>query len=183
MIFVLATTEVHKIPETILSRCQQFEFRRIPLEALIGRLETIAARKASGQARSSRADCPGSDRQHADAISLFDQLSAGDAITADYVRLMLGAERREVIRSLLSSWVDRDLSGGLSVINRAIDGALTHVSWPGRPPISFAGCCSSVWARARPGMIRRPRSARSSTRWPRRPIRDRLVAAVRYSAT
>ncbi len=123
VIFVLATTEVHKIPETILSRCQRFEFRRIPLEALIGRLEAIAASEgiqAEPEALELMARAAtGSMR---DAISLFDQLSAGDAITADYVRLMLGAERREVIRSLLAAWVERDLSSGLSVINRAIDG-------------------------------------------------------------
>ena len=122
VIFVLATTEVHKIPETILSRCQRFEFRRIPLDALVGRLEQLAvaegveaepealdliARTATGSMR--------------DAISLLDQMAAGGTVTADYVRLMLGAERREVVRSLLSAWVDRDLTEGLQVINRAID--------------------------------------------------------------
>ncbi|MBN1246990.1 MAG: DNA polymerase III subunit gamma/tau [Anaerolineae bacterium] len=123
VIFVLATTEVHKIPETILSRCQRFEFRRIPLEALVTRLRVIA--EAEGIEAELEAleligrAATGSMR---DAISLFDQLSAGDAITADYVRLMLGAERREVVRSLLAAWVDRNLSEGLSVINRAIDG-------------------------------------------------------------
>ncbi len=123
VIFVLATTEVHKIPETILSRCQRFEFRRIPLEALIGRLETIAAAEGiQAEPEALELIARAATGSMRDAISLFDQLSAGDAITADYVRLMLGAERREVIRSLLSSWVDRDLSGGLSVINRAIDG-------------------------------------------------------------
>ncbi|MBN1249784.1 MAG: DNA polymerase III subunit gamma/tau [Anaerolineae bacterium] len=123
VIFVLATTEVHKIPETILSRCQRFEFRRIPLTALVGRLEAIAeseavvaepealeiiARAATGSMR--------------DAISLFDQLAANGTITADYVRTMLGAERREVVRSLLKAWVEKDIAEGLQIINRAIDG-------------------------------------------------------------
>lgn len=123
VIFVLATTEVHRIPETILSRCQRFEFRRIPLEAIAERLTRIAevesikiepeaveliARTATGSMR--------------DAISLFDQMAAGGSITADYVRLMLGAERREVVRTLLRAWLDRDMSQGLEVINRAIDG-------------------------------------------------------------
>ncbi|MGC9467819.1 MAG: DNA polymerase III subunit gamma/tau [Anaerolineae bacterium] len=123
VIFILATTEVHKVPETILSRCQRYEFRRIPLKGIIQQLETIAsaegvevepealeliARAATGSMR--------------DAISLFDQLAAERSITADYVRLMLGAERREVVRSLLAAWVDRDLSEGLQVINQAIDG-------------------------------------------------------------
>ncbi len=123
VIFVLATTEVHRIPETILSRCQRFEFRRIPLEAIAKRLARIAeaesieiepealeliARTATGSMR--------------DAISLFDQMAAGGSITADYVRLMLGAERREVVRTLLRAWLDQDMSKGLEIINRAIDG-------------------------------------------------------------
>lgn len=122
VIFVLATTEVHKIPETILSRCQRFEFRRIPLTGLVGQLQTIAeaegisvepealdliARAATGSMR--------------DAISLFDQMAAGGAVTADYVRLMLGAERREVVQSLLQAWLDGDLNRGLHVINEAVD--------------------------------------------------------------
>ena len=41
VIFVLATTEAHKVPATIASRCQRFDFRRIPLEAIVGRLEQI----------------------------------------------------------------------------------------------------------------------------------------------
>jgi DNA polymerase-3 subunit gamma/tau len=122
VIFVLATTEVHKIPETILSRCQRFEFRRIPLAGLVGQLQMIAeaeeipaepealdliARAATGSMR--------------DAISLFDQMAAGGAVTADYVRLMLGAERREVVQSLLQAWLDGDLNRGLHVINEAVD--------------------------------------------------------------
>jgi DNA polymerase-3 subunit gamma/tau len=123
VIFVLATTEVHKIPETILSRCQRFEFGRIPLEALVGRLRTIATAEGieaeSGALELIARTATGSMR---DAISLLDQLSVGGPITADYVRVMLGAERREVVRSLLSAWVDRNLGEGLGVINRAIDG-------------------------------------------------------------
>ena len=123
VIFVLATTEVHKIPETILSRCQRFEFRRIPLDILVQQLEKIA--DAEGVAVEPEAfeliarTATGSMR---DAISLFDQMAAGESITADYVRLMLGAERREVVRALLAAWVDGDLTAGLNVINGAVDG-------------------------------------------------------------
>ena len=99
VIFVLATTEVHKIPETILSRCQRFEFRRIPLAGLVGQLQTIAAAEGI-EAEPEALDliaraATGSMR---DAISLFDQMAAGGAVTADYVRLMLGTERREMVQ-------------------------------------------------------------------------------------
>jgi DNA polymerase-3 subunit gamma/tau len=122
VIFVLATTEVHKIPETILSRCQRFEFRRIPLTGLVGQLQTIAAAEGI-EAEPEALDliaraATGSMR---DAISLFDQMATGGAVTADYVRLMLGAERREVVQSLLQAWLDGDLNQGLHVINEAVD--------------------------------------------------------------
>ncbi len=123
VIFILATTEVHKIPATVLSRCQRFEFRRIPLNAIVERLLKIAtaeevetepealdliARAATGSMR--------------DAISLFDQMASGGSVNAEYVRTMLGAERREVVHALISAWLDEDLNAGLAVINRAIDG-------------------------------------------------------------
>jgi len=113
VIFVLATTEVHKIPETILSRCQRFEFR-----------------PATGSMR--------------DAISLLDQMAAGGTVTADYVRLMLGAERREVVRSLLSAWVDRDLTEGLQAFKSSIApsiAARTLASYRGRSRTPCAACC------------------------------------------
>jgi DNA polymerase-3 subunit gamma/tau len=123
VIFVLATTEIHKIPETILSRCQRFEFRRIPLTQLVGRLQAIAEAE-SIQVEQEALDliaraATGSMR---DAISLFDQMAAGGDVTADYVRLMLGAERREVVQSLLQAWLAGDLGAGVEVINRAVDG-------------------------------------------------------------
>ena len=82
-IFVLATTEVHKIPPTVLSRCQRHEFRRIPVKDIVGLLQdlsqkeniqveedalTLIARQSTGSLR--------------DAISLLDQLaSSGNAVT------------------------------------------------------------------------------------------------------
>ncbi len=123
VIFVLATTEIHKIPATVLSRCQRFEFRRIPLKKIIGRLQTISegegievesealdliARAATGALR--------------DAISLLDQMAADGTVTADYVRQMLGSERRSVVQGLVKAWIEGDLQEGITVINRAVDG-------------------------------------------------------------
>jgi DNA polymerase-3 subunit gamma/tau len=122
VIFILATTEVHKILPTVLSRLQRFEFRRIPLDIIVKQLQkivdaenitvepealSIIARSATGSMR--------------DAITLLDQLSASGDVTADTVRLMLGAERREVVRSLLQTWLDEDLKTGFSIINTAVD--------------------------------------------------------------
>lgn len=122
VIFVLATTEVHKIPETILSRCQRFEFRRIPLDAIVGQLKKIAeAEEIEGDSDAFVLIARAATGSMRDAISLFDQMSAGGSISADTVRLMLGAERREIVRSLLEAWLDEDLNRGLSIINTAVD--------------------------------------------------------------
>ena len=126
VIFALVTTEPHKIPATISSRCQQFDFRRVPLQATIDRLAYIAmqegvtiepaalefiALKGTGALR--------------DAISLLDQLASyGDEITIEQVRMVLGSVSSEAAGNLVSYWADRDAAGGLDMINRAIgDGA------------------------------------------------------------
>ena len=92
-IFIFATTEIHRVPLTILSRCQRFDFRRIPTSAIVTQLQKIAdqekiaidpealhliARKADGGMR--------------DATSILDQLSAftGDQVTAEQVQETLG---------------------------------------------------------------------------------------------
>ena len=123
VIFVLATTEVHKIPATVLSRCQRFEFRRIPLDDIVVRLKRICqteeidaetealdliARAATGSMR--------------DAISLLDQMAADGTVSAEYVRQMLGSERRETVQSLIEAWLDEDLNAGIQLVNRAVDG-------------------------------------------------------------
>lgn len=122
VIFVLATTEPHKILPTVLSRCQRFEFRRIPLREIVARLERIAEEEsvaASPEALDLIARAAtGSMR---DAISLFDQMAAGGIVTADYVRTMLGAERRDVVQSLVQAWLDGDLDKGLQIVNHAVD--------------------------------------------------------------
>ena len=123
VIFVLATTEAHKIPETILSRCQRFQFRRIPLDALVERLDTISkAESVDAEPQALEIIARAATGSMRDAISLFDQMAANGTITADYVRTMLGAERREVVQSLLRAWIDKDLTEGLQIINGAVDG-------------------------------------------------------------
>ncbi len=123
VIFILATTEAHKILPTVLSRCQRFEFRRIPLEAMLEQLQKIVAQEqitAEPEALELIARAAGGGMR--DAISLLDQMSAGGDVTADYVRLMLGAERRDVILELIQAWIARDVNAGLRILNRATDG-------------------------------------------------------------
>ena len=122
VIFVLATTEVHKIPETILSRCQRFEFRRIPLAALVGQLRLIAeAESLTAEPEALELIARAATGSMRDAISLFDQMASTGNIAADQVRLVLGAERREVVQALLQAWVDHEQTEGIRLINDAVD--------------------------------------------------------------
>ena len=127
VIFVLATTEPHKIPATIVSRCQRFDFRRIPLSGITRWLAHIA--EAEGLAVEPAAleyiarQGGGSMR---DAISLLDQLTAygSDIITLAQVQAVLGAVASQTVIDLADGLIAGDLARGLDVINRAVgDGA------------------------------------------------------------
>ncbi|MDX1437543.1 MAG: DNA polymerase III subunit gamma/tau [Anaerolineales bacterium] len=122
-IFILATTEVHKIPATVLSRCQRHEFRRVPVADILARLEEIAeaeqvdvdadalqliARHATGSVR--------------DAISLLDQLaSAGERVNLEYAQLVLGTATSQSVLDLVDSLPDREPARGLNLIQAELD--------------------------------------------------------------
>lgn len=127
VIFVLATTEVHKLPPTIISRCQRFDFRRIPLDLITQRLRLIAdtesikaeqdaleliARSATGSMR--------------DAISLLDQLSAygSDTITRDLVQAMLGAVSVEPLADIVDRVIQGNLKEALGIVGQLVDQGL-----------------------------------------------------------
>jgi DNA polymerase-3 subunit gamma/tau len=126
VIFALVTTDPHKIPATISSRCQRFDFRRVPLQAIMDRLSFIAeqegvsvepealeliARQGTGAMR--------------DAISLLDQLTSyGDEITLEQVQMVLGTVAGEAAGKLAACLADGDVAAGLGLINRTVgDGA------------------------------------------------------------
>src|SRR5512138_3470901 len=123
-IFVLATTEIHKIPATVLSRCQRHEFRRVPLGEITRQLNDICksegiqaepealttiARQSSGGLR--------------DAISLLDQLaSTGEKITLDLAQTVLGTATSQSVIGLIQAVIDHQPGAGLDEIHRALDG-------------------------------------------------------------
>lgn len=123
-IFVLATTEIHKIPATVLSRCQRHEFRRIPLNSIITQLKEIAADESisvDDQALSLVArQSTGSLR---DAISLLDQLaSTGQEITLDLAQTVLGTAASQSVLDLIDALLLKDAAAGLDTIHRTLDG-------------------------------------------------------------
>ena len=123
-VFVLATTEAHKVPLTIISRCQRFDFRRIPLERTVEKLaelcreeglevdeEALAliARSASGSLR--------------DAENLLEQalVSYGSPMTEEHVRDMLDMGGEETALELAEHIVKKDIKEGLTLINQVLE--------------------------------------------------------------
>ncbi len=123
-VFIFATTEVHKIPPTITSRCQHFNFRRIPRREIIARLQevvthvgvTINERSLGAMARASE----GSMR---DALSLLDQAVAfgGDSITEHDVDEMLGAVPDELVGRLVQTVVTQDPAAAVALVGEVVD--------------------------------------------------------------
>ncbi len=123
-IFILATTEVHKVPLTIVSRCQRYDFRRIPIDAIHQKLAQLSAAEgvdAEGDALDLLArHSTGSLR---DAENLLEQavVSYGSPLTGDQVRDMLELTGDEDALDLCEMVVGRKVSEGLSLISRIAD--------------------------------------------------------------
>ena len=124
LMFILATTELHKVPATILSRCQRFSFRRIRPQDIAGRLNYIAQQehidlKEDGAALLARL----SDGALRDALSLLDQCAAaGGAIDAPAVLDALGLAGNVQTAQLMSLILSRDTRGALALLGRLYDG-------------------------------------------------------------
>ena len=122
-IFILATTEIHKIPATVLSRCQRHVFRRIPIKEIINLLKEKCnedgfnvpdavlneiARQATGSLR--------------DAISLLDQLTSNtDEITLEIAQNVLGTAMDKSVINIVEALQQKETSQGLMQINQALD--------------------------------------------------------------
>ena len=124
VIFVLATTDPQKIPATVISRVQRFDFRRLTLPEITAQLSEIAAkenlriepaaveliaRQATGAMR--------------DAISLLDQLTAygSDEITLTQVQGLLGAASHQIVDDIVTRLAEKDVAQGLAIIGNAVD--------------------------------------------------------------
>ena len=107
VIFILATTEVHKIPITILSRCQRYDFKRISIDTIAGRLaELTQAEQIDVDDRALRYVARAADGSMRDALSLLDQCVAfhfGEKLTYDNVLEVLGAVDNRVFSKLFQA--------------------------------------------------------------------------------
>lgn len=104
VIFILATTEVHKIPVTVLSRCQRYDFKRITVNTIVDRLkELTAAEGMQVEEKALRYVAKAGDGSMRDALSLLDQCAAfhyGETLTYEHVLDVLGAVDNSVFREL-----------------------------------------------------------------------------------
>ena len=130
--FVLATTEAHKIPITVISRCQRHDFRRIPVSEIEKQLELMAktegievkpevlgliARQATGSLR--------------DAISILDQLASADQeITSNLAHQVLGTSPDQAVLNLVDAILEGDAPAGLDTIHESAE--------RGNDPVQFA---------------------------------------------
>lgn len=125
VIFILATTEAHKIPITILSRCQRYDFHRISIDTIAERLaELMKEEQVEVEERALRYVAKAGDGSMRDALSLLDQCIAfhlGETLTYENVLEVLGAVDTEVFSALLRQVLGRDITGAVRTVNELID--------------------------------------------------------------
>lgn len=124
VIFILATTEVHKIPITILSRCQHYDFKRISIETITDRMkELMDVEQVDVEDKALRYIAKAADGSMRDALSLLDQCIAfylGQRLTYDNVLEVLGAVDTDVFSRLLRKTIARDVAGVLDIVDELI---------------------------------------------------------------
>ena len=121
VIFILATTEVHKIPITILSRCQHYDFKRISIETITDRMrDLMQEEQVEVEEKALRYVAKAADGSMRDALSLLDQCIAfylGQKLTYDNVLEVLGAVDTDVFSRLLRSVIRRDVPKVLDIVD------------------------------------------------------------------
>ena len=124
VIFILATTEVHKIPITILSQCQRYDFKRISIDTIAGRLaELTQAEQIDVDDRALRYVARAADGSMRDALSLLDQCVAfhfGEKLTYDNVLEVLGAVDNRVFSKLFQAVLASDTKACIREIEEMI---------------------------------------------------------------
>ena len=125
VIFILATTEAHKIPITILSRCQRYDFHRISIDTIAGRLmDLMQEEQVDVEEKAIRYVAKAGDGSMRDALSLLDQCIAfhlGETLTYDNVLEVLGAVDTEIFSRLLRQIIAKDIAGAVGTLDALVD--------------------------------------------------------------
>lgn len=120
VIFILATTEVHKLPATIMSRCQRFDFHRIKPQAVAERIKQVAnLENATVTDEAALLIAVISDGAMRDALSLLDRcIGISQNVDADVVRRGAGLAGKESLLDLVSSCVNKNTERALATLNK-----------------------------------------------------------------
>jgi DNA polymerase III subunit gamma/tau len=124
VVFIFATTEIHKIPATILSRCQHYNFRRIARAEIIERLRHVASQDGlTIEERSLIALARASEGSMRDALSLLDQAIAFGGKTISHVdlELLLGAVPQELVQNMITAIMRQQSAAALTVVADLLD--------------------------------------------------------------
>ena len=122
--FIFATTEIRKVPITVLSRCQRFDLRRVEADRLIAHLASIAEKESiSAEDDALRLIARAAEGSVRDALSLLDQAIAhgGGDVTADEVRAMLGVADRTRVVDLFEMLMKGDAAGAMTAFAEQYD--------------------------------------------------------------
>lgn len=124
VIFILATTEAHKIPITILSRCQRYDFRRITVDTIADRLTELMNQEGNDvEEKAIRYIAKAADGSMRDALSLLDQCIAfylGEKLTYEKVLENLGAVDTDIFSGLLRKILRQDTAGAVKTLEEII---------------------------------------------------------------
>ena len=124
VIFILATTEVHKIPVTVMSRCQRYDFRRISIDTISGRLSEIAQKEGiDAEDKALQYIARVADGSMRDALSLMDRCIAffmGEKLTYDKVLDTLGAVDTAVFGEMLDLVLSGDITGLMTKVEEIV---------------------------------------------------------------
>ena len=124
VIFILATTEAHKIPITILSRCQRYDFRRITIDTIAERLQELVDKEGMDvEEKAVRYIARAADGSMRDALSLLDQCVAfylNERLTYEHVLDILGAVDTSVFSRLLRCIMSQNVSDALKLIEEVV---------------------------------------------------------------
>ena len=137
LMFILATTELHKVPATILSRCQRHTFKRLDIPTIVARLRFVAEQESISLEESAAALIARlSEGGMRDALSLLDQCSGREVIDVDAVYSAMGLAGRQQTVLLMEQIAARDTAGALGTF---------HGLWQeGKDPATVLGELSSL---------------------------------------
>ena len=124
VIFILATTEPHKIPVTILSRCQRFEFKRISKDDIAKRLQVVCEKNnVKAEYAALLVIAQAAEGALRDGLSLLDRIISSGVtdITESIAREMLGVAETSTVSGVLSCIINKDVSKMLAIVNDVVE--------------------------------------------------------------